>query len=116
MCSMLLGGVSACDVVMQSRCLSDVCNAAQLLEWWYTSAEEKLAAEQKLEPPPPPPPPLPSPQGVPLPSDPSVCPLCRQVRTTAKAGAVHALTNSALQAPSDALQVHTSFDQFTWAQ
>ena len=86
-----------------------MCNAAQLLEWWYTSAEEKLAAEQKLEPPPPPPPPLPSPQGVPLPSDPSTCPLCRQVRTTAKAGTVHAVKDSVLQAPSEASQVCMSF-------
>lgn len=78
----------------QCACQTCACNAAQLLEWWYTSAEEKLAAEQKLEPPPPPPPPLPSPQGVPLPSDPSICPLCRQVRTTAEAGAIHALTDS----------------------
>ena len=51
----------------QCACQTCACNAAQLLEWWYTSAEEKLAAEQKLEPPPPPPPPLPSPQGIPLP-------------------------------------------------
>lgn len=56
-------------------------HSLQLLEWWYTSAEEKLAAEQKLEPPPPPPPPLPSPEGIPLPSDPAICPLCRQVGT-----------------------------------
>ena len=92
-------------------CMGD---AVQLLEWWYTSAEEKLAAEQKLEPPPPPPPPLPSPQGAPLPSDPSVCPLCRQVCTTAQAGAVHALTDTVLQAPLDASQVCLSFHMFTW--
>lgn len=51
----------------------------QLLEWWYTSAEDKLATEKKLAPPPPPPPLMPAPDGVPLPSDPSLCPLCRQV-------------------------------------
>ena len=59
---------------------SDRCRAPlQLLEWWYTSAEEKLAAEKKLAPPPPPPPPMPAPGGVALPSDPSLCPICRQV-------------------------------------
>ncbi|CAL8466830.1 g6366 [Coccomyxa elongata] len=55
----------------------------KLLEWWYTSAEDKLATEKKLAPPPPPPPPMPAPDGVPLPSDPSLCPLCRQARTNA---------------------------------
>ena len=53
----------------------------QLLEWWYTSAEEKLGAQQALPPPPPPPPPKPSPDGLQLPDDTSVCPICRKKRT-----------------------------------
>ncbi len=53
---------------------------AQILEWWYTSGEEKLASQKALPPPPPPPPPRPAPDGVRLPEDASVCPLCRQAR------------------------------------
>ncbi|KAK9801364.1 hypothetical protein WJX73_000250 [Symbiochloris irregularis] len=56
--------------------------AFKLLEWWYMSGEERLAANQKQTPPPPPPaPPMPHPEGVSLPSDPSVCPLCLNKRT-----------------------------------
>lgn len=58
------------------------CCGLQLLEWWYLSGEERLAANQKQTPPPPPPaPPLPHPEGVALPSDPSICPLCLTKRT-----------------------------------
>ena len=52
----------------------------QLLEWWYTQAESKLGGSGALPPPPPPPAPRPHPDGVPLPDDPAVCPICRQVR------------------------------------
>lgn len=53
----------------------------QLLEWWYTSAEEKLGAQQALPPPPPPPPPKPSPDGLQLPDDATLCPICKRKRT-----------------------------------
>jgi hypothetical protein len=52
----------------------------QLLEWWYTQAEDKMGGQAVLPPPPPPPAPRPHPDGVPLPDDPAVCPLCQQVR------------------------------------
>ncbi|GAB4816887.1 hypothetical protein N2152v2_003933 [Parachlorella kessleri] len=55
--------------------------AFKLLEWWYTSAEQRLGGSKALPPPPPPPAPRPSPQGVPLPPDVSLCPLCRRSRT-----------------------------------
>jgi peroxin-12 len=52
----------------------------KLLEWWYTSAEQKLGGQEAPPPPPPPPAPKPSPQGVRLPNDPGICPLCRAKR------------------------------------
>ncbi|KAL3154018.1 hypothetical protein ABBQ32_013570 [Trebouxia sp. C0010 RCD-2024] len=55
--------------------------AFKLLEWWYTSAEEKLGAQQALPPPPPPPPPKPSPDGLQLPDDATLCPICKRKRT-----------------------------------
>lgn len=53
----------------------------QLLEWWYTSAEQRLGGSKALPPPPPPPAPRPAPDGVPLPSDVALCPLCCCPRT-----------------------------------
>lgn len=58
--------------------------AFKALEWWYSSGEAALGAASGKGPrPPPPPPPLvqPSPDGVPLPTDPAACPLCRRPRT-----------------------------------
>lgn len=60
--------------------LKHICHV-QLLEWWYTSAEEKLGAQQALPPPPPPPPPKPSPNGLQLPDDATLCPICKRKRT-----------------------------------
>ena len=53
----------------------------QLLEWWYLSGSEKLASQKQLPPPAPPAPIAPSPSGVALPSDKSLCPLCLRART-----------------------------------
>ncbi|KND03227.1 ubiquitin-protein ligase peroxin 12 [Spizellomyces punctatus DAOM BR117] len=51
----------------------------KFLEWWYTSEYHKQAGNQPI---PPPPKPLePNPAGVPLPTDPSICPLCTKQRT-----------------------------------
>jgi len=58
--------------------------AFKALEWWYSSGEAALGAASGKGPrPPPPPPPLvpPALDGVPLPSDPAACPLCRRHRT-----------------------------------
>ena len=46
------------------------------LEWWYTTGETALGGRKPLPPPPPPPAPPPARGGVPLPADPSLCPLC----------------------------------------
>lgn len=51
------------------------------LEWWYASGEAALGGRKPLPPPPPPPPPLRHPAGVPVPDDPSLCPLCVRPRT-----------------------------------
>ncbi|KAK9841404.1 hypothetical protein WJX74_005170 [Apatococcus lobatus] len=53
----------------------------KLLEWWYTSAEGRIAQQNRAPPPPPPKPPLPAANGIDLPTDPGICPLCRRVRT-----------------------------------
>ena len=66
---------------LECMCICKQCMCMQLLEWWYTSAEEKLGAQQALPPPPPPPPPTPSPEGLQLPDDAAVCPICRKKRT-----------------------------------
>lgn len=50
----------------------------QLMEWYYTQAEEKMG-DAALPPPPPPPALRPHPQGVPLPEDTAICPICSQV-------------------------------------
>ena len=49
----------------------------QLIDWWYNSAEAALAPQKRPVPPPPPVAP-PAPDGVPLPEDPKLCPLCRE--------------------------------------
>lgn len=52
----------------------------QLLEWWYSSGERALGEGKAVEPPPPPPPLAPSPEGLPLPGDPALCPICQSKR------------------------------------
>ncbi|KAJ3232085.1 ubiquitin-protein ligase peroxin 12 [Chytriomyces hyalinus] len=47
----------------------------RFMEWWYASEYHKLAQSQEPIPPPPESM-MPSPDGIPLPSDPSLCPLC----------------------------------------
>ncbi len=53
----------------------------QLLEWWFNSAEGRIAGQLQKPPPPPPKPPLPAIDGIALPTDPSICPLCQNPRT-----------------------------------
>ena len=50
----------------------------KLTEWWFGAAEERVAGATTLPVPPPPPRPPPHPNGVSLPEDPSLCPLCRK--------------------------------------
>ncbi|CAI8601678.1 unnamed protein product [Vicia faba] len=52
----------------------------KMMEWWYQSAEERMSAPTVYPPPPPPPPPMVAKEGVQLPSDRTVCPLCLQKR------------------------------------
>lgn len=54
--------------------------AFKLLEWYYTSLEQRLDG-RRMVPPPPPPAIPPCKDGVPLPADVSVCPLCKKGRT-----------------------------------
>lgn len=56
--------------------------ALKLLEWWFSS--ERAAAVRMMTslPIPPPPEPMePSPEGIRLPSNPQLCPICLQRRT-----------------------------------
>ncbi|KAL5990354.1 hypothetical protein ACLOJK_011254 [Asimina triloba] len=53
----------------------------KMMEWWYQSAEERMSAPTVYPPPPPPPPPKVAIEGIPLPPDRTVCPLCSQKRT-----------------------------------
>ncbi|KAJ6877189.1 peroxisome biogenesis protein 12-like isoform X1 [Populus alba x Populus x berolinensis] len=52
----------------------------KMMEWWYQSAEERMSAPTVYPPPPPPPPPKVAKEGIPLPPDRTICPLCSQMR------------------------------------
>lgn len=52
----------------------------KMMEWWYQSAEERMSAPTIYPPPPPPPPPKAAADGIPLPPDRTLCPLCSQKR------------------------------------
>ncbi|XP_047268783.1 peroxisome biogenesis protein 12 isoform X2 [Capsicum annuum] len=52
----------------------------KMMEWWYQSAEERMSAPTVYPPPPPPPPPKVAKEGIPLPTDRTLCPLCSQKR------------------------------------
>ncbi|XP_062144740.1 peroxisome biogenesis protein 12 [Alnus glutinosa] len=52
----------------------------KMMEWWYQSAEERMSAPTVYPPPPPPPPPKAAEEGIPLPPNRTICPLCSQKR------------------------------------
>ena len=52
----------------------------KLLEWWFGTAEAQLQLQGRLPAPPPPPSLPPAPEGVPLPKDRRLCPLCLRPR------------------------------------
>ncbi|XP_051121434.1 peroxisome biogenesis protein 12 [Andrographis paniculata] len=52
----------------------------KMMEWWYQSAEERMSAPTIYPPPPPPPKPKVAKDGIPLPPDRTLCPLCLQKR------------------------------------
>ncbi|KAL3523740.1 hypothetical protein ACH5RR_016574 [Cinchona calisaya] len=60
----------------------------KMMEWWYQSAEERMSAPTVYPPPPPPPPPKVAKDGIPLPPDRSLCPLCSQKRVNPSVVAV----------------------------
>lgn len=57
----------------------------KMMEWWYQSAEERMSAPTVYPPPPPPPSPKVAKEGIPLPSDRTLCPLCSQKRANPSA-------------------------------
>ncbi|KAL6966638.1 ubiquitin-protein ligase peroxin 12 [Sarracenia purpurea var. burkii] len=57
----------------------------KMMEWWYQSAEERMSAPTVYPPPPPPPPPKIAREGIPLPPDRTICPLCSQKRANPSA-------------------------------
>lgn len=57
----------------------------KMMEWWYQSAEERMSAPTVYPPPPPPPPPKVAKEGIPLPPDKTLCPLCSQKRANPSA-------------------------------
>ncbi|KAH6761961.1 peroxin-12 [Perilla frutescens var. hirtella] len=60
----------------------------KMMEWWYQSAEERMSAPTVYPPPPPPPPPKVAKEGIPLPPDRTLCPLCLQKRANPSVMAV----------------------------
>lgn len=52
----------------------------KMMEWWYQSAEERMSAPTIYPPPPPPPAPKVDKDGIPLPPNMTLCPLCSQKR------------------------------------
>uniref|UniRef100_A0A0D9XKF6 Peroxisome biogenesis protein 12 n=1 Tax=Leersia perrieri TaxID=77586 RepID=A0A0D9XKF6_9ORYZ len=52
----------------------------KMMEWWYQSAEERMSAPTVYPPPPPPPLPKVAKDGLPLPPDRTLCPLCCEKR------------------------------------
>ncbi|KAL2526137.1 Peroxisome biogenesis protein 12 [Abeliophyllum distichum] len=60
----------------------------KMMEWWYQSAEERMSAPTVYPPPPPPPPPKVAKEGIPLPPDRTLCPLCSQKRANPSVMAV----------------------------
>ncbi|KAG0586375.1 hypothetical protein KC19_2G085800 [Ceratodon purpureus] len=53
----------------------------KMVEWWYQSAEERVTAPSVYPPPPPPPPPVVAKDGLQLPANGKICPLCTRPRT-----------------------------------
>lgn len=60
----------------------------KMMEWWYQSAEERMSAPTVYPPPPPPPRPKVAKEGIPLPPNRTICPLCSQKRANPSVVAV----------------------------
>lgn len=80
----LQGALLSCTYTMLDYAQTGLIAAVfffKMMEWWYQSAEERMSAPTVYPPPPPPPPPKVAKEGIPLPSDRTICPLCSQKRT-----------------------------------
>ncbi|PIN06580.1 putative E3 ubiquitin ligase involved in peroxisome organization [Handroanthus impetiginosus] len=87
----LQGGLLSCAYAMLDYAQTGLIAAVfffKMMEWWYQSAEERMSAPTVYPPPPPPPPPKVAKDGIPLPPDRTLCPLCLQKRTNPSVMAV----------------------------
>ncbi|KAF7805227.1 peroxisome biogenesis protein 12 [Senna tora] len=79
----LQGALLSCTYTMLDYAQTGLIAAVfffKMMEWWYQSAEERMSAPTVYPPPPPPPPPKVAKEGIPLPTDRTICPLCSQKR------------------------------------
>ncbi|KAL6550003.1 ubiquitin-protein ligase peroxin 12 [Orobanche minor] len=85
------GGMLTCTYALLDYAQTGLIAAVfffKMMEWWYQSAEERMSAPTVYPPPPPPPPPKVAKEGIPLPSDKTLCPLCSQKRVNPSVMAV----------------------------
>ncbi|KDP23725.1 hypothetical protein JCGZ_23558 [Jatropha curcas] len=79
----LQGALLSCTYTMLDYAQTGLIAAVfffKMMEWWYQSAEERMSAPTVYPPPPPPPPPKVAKEGIQLPPDRTMCPLCSQKR------------------------------------
>ncbi|CAI9759866.1 unnamed protein product [Fraxinus pennsylvanica] len=79
----LQGGLLSCAYAVLDYAQNGLIAAVfffKMMEWWYQSAEERMSAPSVYPPPHPPPPPKVAKDGIPLPPDRTLCPLCSQKR------------------------------------
>ncbi|GAB4855344.1 ubiquitin-protein ligase peroxin 12 [Ancistrocladus abbreviatus] len=79
----VLGALLSCTYMVLDYAQTGLIAAVfifKMMEWWYQSAEERMSAPIVYPPPPPPPAPKVAKEGVPLPPDRTICPLCLQKR------------------------------------
>ncbi|XP_022996952.1 peroxisome biogenesis protein 12 [Cucurbita maxima] len=77
------GGILTCMYTMLDYAQTGLIAAVfffKMMEWWYQSAEERMSAPTVYPPPPPPPPPKVAKEGIPLPPNRTICPLCSEKR------------------------------------
>lgn len=77
------GGLLTCLYTMLDYAQTGLIAAVfffKMMEWWYQSAEERMSAPTVYPPPPPPPPPKVAKEGIPLPPNRTICPLCSEKR------------------------------------
>ncbi|KAL1542254.1 ubiquitin-protein ligase peroxin 12 [Salvia divinorum] len=87
----LQGGLLSCAYAVLDYAQTGLIAAVfffKMMEWWYQSAEERMSAPTVYPPPPPPPPPKVAKEGIPLPPDRTLCPLCLQKRANPSVMAV----------------------------